>query len=52
MPKALEAKLKREAKKKFGSTKSARARKYIYGTLRKTGWKPKRKKKKSKRSKR
>ena len=52
MPKALEAKLKREAKKKFGSTTSERARKYIYGTLRRTGWKPKSKKKKSSRKKR
>ena len=41
MPKKLEAKLKREALKKFGSTTSARARKYIYGTMRKvTPWKP------------
>lgn len=43
MPKKLEAALKREAKKKFGSTTSERARKYIYGTMRDTGWKPKRK---------
>lgn len=43
MPKKLERKLKRQARKKFGSTTSKRARKYIYGTLRKTGWKPKRK---------
>jgi len=45
MPKKLEEKLKREARKKFGTTKSKRARAYIYGTLRKTGWKPKRRKK-------
>lgn len=44
MPKKLEKKLKKEAKKKFGSATSKRAKKYIYGTLRKTGWKPKRKK--------
>ena len=42
MPKALETKLKRQARKKFGSTKSKRARKYIYGTMRDMGWKPKR----------
>lgn len=40
MPKKLELKLKREALKKFGTTKSPRARRYIFGTLRKTGWKP------------
>ena len=40
MPKKLELKLKSEAKKRFGTTKSKRARAYIYGTLRKTGWKP------------
>lgn len=44
MPKKLERKLKAEAKKKFGSTTSPRARKYIYGTLRKTGWAPKKRK--------
>ncbi len=43
MPKALENKLKREARKKFGSSTSESAGKYIYGTLRKTGWKPKHK---------
>ena len=41
MPKKMEEALKKEARKKFGSTTSERARKYIYGTLRKTGWKPK-----------
>jgi hypothetical protein len=40
MPKKMEKELKAEAKKKFGSTTSERARKYIYGTMRKTGWKP------------
>ena len=45
MPKELEDKLKRQARKKFGSTTSERARKFIYGTLRDTGWKPKREKK-------
>lgn len=42
MPKALEKALKKQAKKKGMSKKRAGA--YIYGTLRKTGWKPKRKK--------
>jgi hypothetical protein len=39
MPKKLEAKLKREASKKglTGKRKAA----YVYGTLRKTGWKQK-----------
>jgi len=45
MPKAMEKKLKAEARKKFGSTTSARARKYIYGAMRKIGWKPKKRKK-------
>jgi hypothetical protein len=44
MPKAMERKLKAQARKRFGSTTSARARAYIYGTMRKTGWKPKREK--------
>lgn len=44
MPKALERKLKRQAKKKgFGKKRTAA---YVYGTLRSTGWKPKRKSKK------
>ena len=48
--KKMEKALKRSAKKKFGSTTSARARKYIYGTLqKKTSWKPGRKGKSSKR---
>ena len=40
MPKKLEAELKREAAKKglSGDRKDA----YVYGTLRSTGWKPKR----------
>lgn len=33
MPKELHEKLKREARKKFGSTTSDRAKKYIYGTM-------------------
>lgn len=43
MPKKLERELKAEAKKK--GLKGERADAYIYGTLRKTGWKPKRNKK-------
>ena len=39
MPKALEQKLKREAKKKFPKNKE-RQNVYVYGTLRKTGWTP------------
>ena len=42
MPKKLEAKLKKEAKAK--GLKGKRADAYTYGTLRKTGWKPKREK--------
>ena len=39
MPKGLERKLKREAKAKaFGKQ---RTNAYVYGTLRKLGWKPK-----------
>jgi hypothetical protein len=43
MPKALEEKLKREAKKK--GFKGEKADAYVYGTLRKTGWKPQRERK-------
>ena len=39
MPKKLEMELKKQASSK-GLTKD-RAKAYIYGTLRKTGWKPK-----------
>ena len=42
MPKKLEKQLRRQAKKKGLSKKRANA--YVYGTLRKTGWKPKKKK--------
>jgi len=38
MPKAMEKKLKKEAKSK--GLKGKRANAYIYGTMRKTGWKP------------
>lgn len=37
-PKALEEKLKREARKK--GFKGERADRYVYGTLRKAGWAP------------
>jgi len=44
MPVKLERKLKRQAAKKgFGKKRVAA---YVYGTLRKTGWKPKKRKKK------
>ena len=39
MPKALEKKLKKQARR--SGLKGKRANAYIYGTLRKTGWKPK-----------
>jgi len=38
MPKALEQKLRKKCKKEGWSKK--RCDKYVYGTLRKTGWKP------------
>jgi len=40
MPEKLERELKTEARKKFPGNKE-RQDKYVYGTLRKTGWKPK-----------
>ena len=43
MPKALEVKLKKEARKK--GLKGTRANAYVYGTMRDTGWKPNREKK-------
>ena len=43
MPKAMEQALKRQARRKGLSKKRADA--YVYGTLRKTGWKPSREKK-------
>lgn len=42
MPKALERQLARQASKKGLSGKRKAA--YVYGTLRKTGWKPSREK--------
>ena len=41
MPKELERKLKAQCKKRGYSKK--RCDRYVYGTLRKTGWKPKKK---------
>lgn len=46
MPKEFEAKLKRRAKAKGLTGEEANA--YVYGTLRETGWRPEREKKKSK----
>jgi hypothetical protein len=42
MPKKLEKALKAQAKKK--GFKGDKADAYVYGTMRKTGWKPKREK--------
>ena len=42
MPKKMEQMLKKTAKKKGFSKKQTSA--YVYGTLRKTGWKPNRRK--------
>ena len=43
MPKKMERALKKECKKKGLSKERCGA--YVYGTMRKTGWKPKKKKK-------
>ena len=48
MPEEVEKKLRREARKRKIKDKEA----YIYGTLRKLGWKPKKKNKKGKKRKR
>jgi hypothetical protein len=48
MPVALERKLKRQAKKKGFKKGSKRYGKYVYGGLRSTGWKPKKRKKRRK----
>ena len=48
MPKELERKLKAAAIDRFGSAGVPKARAYIYGTLRKTGWTPSAQKKKAK----
>jgi len=49
MPKELERKLRRQVKymklrRRKGETRKEAEDRYVYGTLRKTGWKPKRKK--------
>lgn len=44
MPAKLERQLKRAALRKYGSTTSEKARAYIYGTMRKQGWKPEKEK--------
>lgn len=44
MPKKMERKLKRTARKRGYSEERADA--YTYGTMRKTGWKPKRERRK------
>ena len=44
MPKVLERKLRAEARKKWPKDKE-RQDAYVYGALRKTGWKPSREKK-------
>ena len=41
MPKRMERKLKASGRRK--GFKGARLDRYVYGTMRKTGWKPKRK---------
>lgn len=43
MPKKMEKALKKAAKKK--GMKGKRANAYVYGTMRKAGWKPKRERK-------
>lgn len=48
MPKKLEQQLKRKAARKFPGDEE-RQDAYTYGTLRKTGWKPTREKRKRKR---
>jgi hypothetical protein len=49
MPKELEEKLRRQACEK--GLKGERADRYVYGTLRKTGWEPEREKKEEKKGK-
>lgn len=48
MPKKMERALKKEARKK--GLKGKRADAYVYGTMRKTGWKPEREKRSAARS--
>lgn len=46
MPKALERKLKRQVNREHPNWSEERKDAYVYGTLRKTGWKPSHQKKK------
>lgn len=48
MPKQLEERLMREAKKKGYKPGSKEFNAYVYGTMRRMGWKPKRERKKEK----
>ena len=48
MPKAMERKLRAAARKKWPKNKK-RQDAYVYGTMRKVGWKPKRRKRRKKR---
>ena len=50
MPKKLEQKLKRQVEKEHPGWSEERKDKYVYGTLRKTGWVPSHQKKKNTRS--
>lgn len=45
MPKKLERALKREVEEKHPNWSEDKKDAYVYGTLRKTGWKPKRERK-------
>lgn len=42
MPEELEKILKQKALDKFGTSESLVAKRFIYGTMRKAGWKPER----------
>ena len=44
MPKALEKRLFAQCRKKGWKLSGNKCKKYVYGTLRKTGWKPKKRK--------
>ena len=47
-PKKMHKSLAKTARKKFGISTSPRAKKYVYGTMRKLGWKPSKRKTKRK----
>lgn len=51
MPKKLERELKKEVAEKHPNWSQKQKDAYVYGTLRKTGWKPDREKRKSQRNK-